>query len=86
MPTERGIRTGRQGDLLLEVKLVLRYSNVEPMLGQVVQLCDKNNSRQAIQVVADQDSINAALQGHREVTLSDLTAFSGERLRGILDD
>ena len=56
-------------DLLRELKLVLRYSNAEQMWGQVVQLCDKHNSRQSIQVVADQDSITAALQGQQEITL-----------------
>ena len=56
-------------DLLRELKLVLRYSNVEQLWGQVVQLCDKHNSRQAIQVVAAQDSINAALHSQQEVTL-----------------
>ena len=55
--------------LMREVKLVLGYSNIEQMWGNIVQLCDKHNARQSIQVVADQDSINAALQGQQEVTL-----------------
>ena len=50
-------------DLLRELKLVLRYSNVAQMWGQLQQLCDKHNSGQAIHVVADQDTIHAALQG-----------------------
>ena len=65
----RVVKGCEPADLLRELKLVLRYSNVEQQWGQVVQLCDKHNSRQAIQVVADQDSINAALQGQQEVTL-----------------
>ena len=56
-------------DLLREQKLVLTYSNVEQMWGQVVQMCDKCNSRQFMQVVVDQDSITAAPQGQQEITL-----------------
>ena len=55
--------------LLREIKLALRYSNIEQMWGQVVKLCDKHSSRQFIQVVAGQDSITAALQGQQEITL-----------------
>ena len=65
----RVVKGCEPADLLLELKLVLRLSNVEQQWGQVVQLCDKHNSHQAIQVVADHDNINAALQGQQEVTL-----------------
>ena len=65
----RVVKGCEPADLLRELKLVLKYSNVEQLWGQVVQLCDKHNSRQAIQVAADQDSINTALQGQQEVTL-----------------
>ena len=39
------------------------------MWGNIVQLCDKHNARQSIEVVVDQDGINAAPQGQQEVTL-----------------